>query len=117
MWERTSSSSIFLIFNGIRLDQKDNALDQEPFGIVINSTGASTYGIFIHHGDWPNRTTPITSEVQKILESTSLGNYFPLNEVPQSSSGSLTDLQNTSHERAFNKTIDRLLVSINKNSA
>ncbi len=117
MWERRSSSSVFLVFNNIRLDHKDNALDQEPFGIVVNALGASTYGIFIHHGDWLNRTTPITPEVQKILESTSLGNYFPLYEVPQSSSGSLTDLKNTSHEWAFKKMINKLLVSINENSA
>ena len=116
MWERNSSSSVFLVFNGMRLDKKDNAIDQEPFGIVINSTGANTYGIFVHHGDWPNRTIPITSEVQKILESTSLGNYFPLTEVPQSSSGPLTELKNTSHEGAFKKTINELLIHINKNS-
>lgn len=117
MWERNSSSSAFLVFNNIRLDQKDNSLDQEPFGIVVNSSGASTYGIFIHHGDWHNRTTPITPEVLKILESTSLGNYFPLGEVLQSSSGPLTDLKNTSHEGAFNAMINKLLVSINENSA
>ena len=116
MWEPTSSGSVYLVVNGIRHDQKDNALDQEPFGIVVNATGASAYGIFAHHGNWPNRTTPITPEVQKILESTSLGNYFPLDEVPQSSSGPLTDLKNTSHEGAF-RTIVNKLVSINKNSA
>jgi len=85
--------------------------------IIVNSAGASTYGIFVHHGDWPNRTIPITPDVQKILESTSLGNYFPLDEVPQSSSGPLTDLKNTSHEGAFKKTINELLIRIDKNSA
>ena len=114
MWERTSSGSVYLVFNGIRLDEKDNALDQEPFGIAVNSTGVNTNGIFIHHGDWHNRTTPITPEVQKILNSTSLGNYFPLGEVPQCSSGSLSDLRNTSHDRAFKNIMDKL--SINSNS-
>ncbi len=117
MWERTNSSSVFLVFNNIRLDQKDNSLDQEPFGIVVNSSGASTYGIFLHHGDWLNRTTPITPEVRKILDSTSLGNYFPLYEVSQNSSGSLTDLKNTSHEGAFKEMINKLWISINQNSA
>lgn len=118
MWERTNSSSVFLVFNNIRLDQKDNSLDQQPFGIVVNSSGASTYGIFIDHGNWQNRTTPITPEVLNILESTSLGNYFPLcEEVSKNSSGSLSDLKNTSHEGAFKKMINRLRVSINQNSA
>ena len=35
MWEPTSSGSVYLVVNGIRHDQKDNALDQEPFGIVV----------------------------------------------------------------------------------
>ncbi|OGQ44919.1 MAG: hypothetical protein A2W63_04730 [Deltaproteobacteria bacterium RIFCSPLOWO2_02_44_9] len=118
MWERTSSSSVFLVFNNMRFDQKDNSLDQQPFGIVVNSSGASTYGIFIDHGNWQNRTTPITPEVLNILESTSLGNYFPLyEEVSKNSSGSLSDLKNTSHEGAFKEMINRLRVSINQNSA
>jgi hypothetical protein len=117
MWERTSSSSVFLVFNNMRFDQKDNSLDQQPFGIIVNSSGASTYGIFIDHGNWPNRTTPITPEVLKVLESTSLGNYFPLSEVSQKSSGSLGDLKNTSHEGALKEMINKLRISINQNSA
>jgi hypothetical protein len=117
MWERTSSSSVFLVFNNIRFDQKDNSLDQQPFGIVVNSSGASTYGIFIDHGNWQNRSIPITPEVISILESTSLGNYFPFREeVSQNSSGSLTDLKNTSHGSAFKEMISELKVSINQKS-
>lgn len=117
MWERTNSSSVFLVFNNIRFDQKDNSFDQHPFGIVVNSSGANTYGIFIDHGNWQNRTTPITPEVISILESSSLGNYFPLCEkISQNSSGSLTDIKNTSHGSAFQEMISELKVSINQKS-
>ena len=110
MWERTSSGCVYLVCNGMRLDKKDNALDQEPFGIVVHSSGASTSGIFIHHGDWRNRTTPITPGVRLVLDSTSLGNYFPLGEVPSGSSGPLSDLSETSHEGAF-RTMLQILTS------
>jgi len=108
MWERTSSGCMYLVCNGIRLDEKDNALDQEPFGVVVHSSGASPTGIFIHHGDWRNRTIPITPEVKQVLESTSLGNYFPLREVPSGPSGPLSDLSKTSHEGAFRTTVQKL---------
>ena len=63
MWEHTNSSALHLVFNGIRIDEKNNSLDQEPFGIVVNSTGVNPIGIFIHHGDWNNRTIPITPDI------------------------------------------------------
>jgi hypothetical protein len=110
MWERTTSGSIYLVCNGIRLDKPFNELDQEPFGIVVNSSGASTYGLFIHHGNWNNRTIPITPEVRQVLDSTSLGNYFPLGEVSSNSSGALSELRRTSHEGAF-KAVLQILTS------
>ena len=109
MWERTSSDCTQIVCNGIRLEPKDNALDQEPFGVVVYSSGASTGGVFIHHGGWKGRTTPITSEVSQILASSSLGNYFPLGEVPSAGPGPLSDLSQTSHKDAFNAMIGQLV--------
>ena len=108
MWQRTSSGAVYLVCNGIRRDDKDNALDQEPFGIAVHSSGASPSGIFIHHGDWHDRTTPITLEVVQVIDSTSLGNYFPLGGVPAGSSGPLSDLEETSHEGAFRTVLKQL---------
>ena len=108
MWDRTSSGSVYLLCNGIRLDSKVNQLDQEPFGILVHSSGASHSGTFIHHGAWDGRTVDITPEVTQVLQSTSLGNYFPLGEVPSDSSGPLSDLSGTSHEGAFNSVVKAL---------
>jgi hypothetical protein len=109
MWDRTATGGTFIVCNGIRLDDKDDALDQHPFGLAILSSGASTAGIFIDHGNWSGRTIPITPDVRQVLESTSLGRYFPLGEVPQASSGPLSDLSGTSHEGAFRAVIRNLL--------
>ncbi len=108
MWERTSSGATFVVCNGIRLDGRAGALDQEPFGVAIYSSGASTGGVFVHHGSWQSRTTPITPEVQRVLSASSLANYFPLGEVPSKSSGALADLRHTSHEHAFRATVSKL---------
>ena len=64
--------------------------------------------LFAHHGDWQNRTVPITDEVREVLSSTSLGSYFPLSEVPSASSGPLSDLKRTSHEGALHTLNTRL---------
>lgn len=99
---------MYLVCNGIRRDDNDNALDQELFGIVVHSSGASHRGIFIHHGNWCDRTTRITREVLRVLDSTSLGNYFPLGGAPAASSGPLSDLTQTSHEGAFRTVLQQL---------
>ena len=101
MWEQNSSGCTYLVCNGVRLDGRANALDQEPFALAVRPTGASTAVMFCHHGDWVNRTIKITPETRDVLESTSLGNYFPLGEVPAASSGPLSVLAGTSYEGAF----------------
>lgn len=110
MWERTSTGGTYLICNGIRLDQRANALDQEPFGVVVHTSGPSPSGVLIHHGGWTDRTVTITPAIRSVLESTSVGNYFPLGEVPSSSGGALSDLKETSHHGAF-RAVVRVLLS------
>ncbi len=92
MWERTSSGMTQVVCNGVRLNQKAHGLVSGAVGVVVNTSGASTGGVFIHHGDWAGRSLPVTSEVREVFESTSLDNYFPLGEVPSGSSGPLSDL-------------------------
>jgi hypothetical protein len=107
--EKTSSGCTILVCNGIRVDRKSSALDQEPFGVAVYSSGASTAGIFIHHGAWKNRTIPITPEIRLSLESTALAGYYPLGGAPSKSSGPLSDLSHTPHEGAFKAAMQQLL--------
>lgn len=108
MWERKPSGDTYLVCNGLRVDLKADALDHEPFGVVVHSSGASTGGVFIHHGGWRGRTTPLTPELRTALESTSLADYFPLAGAPSASSGPLSDLSRTPHAGAFAATLARL---------
>jgi hypothetical protein len=101
MFEKTTDAHTYIVCNGIRHDKKANALDQEPFGVVVYSTGSSPSGVFIHHGKWARRSVPITPELQGNLTSTGLGDYFPLTDIPSASSGPISDLKRTSQEGAF----------------
>jgi hypothetical protein len=105
IWEQNSSGCTYIVCNGVRLDGRANALDQEPFALAVRPSGASTAVMFCHHGDWTNRTIEIAQETRAVLESTSLGNYFPLGEVPAMSSGPLSALAGTSHEGAFKRSL------------
>ena len=109
MWERTSSGDTYLVCNGLRVDPKTNAIDQEPFGLVVRQSGASTGGMFIHHGAWRGRTTTLTPRLRAALESTSFGEFFPLAGVPSASSGPLSSLSHTPHSGAFSATVARLI--------
>lgn len=102
MFEKTTDGRTYIVCNGIRYDEKTNALDQEPFGVAVYSTGSSPEGVFIHHGTWRRRSIPITQDIKGVLTSTGLGDYFPLTDIPTVSSGQLSELRKTSQEGAFN---------------
>ena len=52
----TSTGGTYLAFSATRVDLKAGALDIEPFGVIVHSTGTGPSGVFIHHGTWKDRT-------------------------------------------------------------
>ncbi len=108
MVEKSTSADIFLICNGVRHDIKDNALDDQTFGVIIKSTGCSTSGYIIQHGNWIERTKNITPEILSVLNSTTLKDYFPLIDTPINNFGPLSDLNKTSHKGAFETFVNKL---------
>ena len=117
MWDRANAGSVYLVVNGVRLDPDDYALDQEPFGVAVSSSGADTSGVFIHHGDWDDRTVPLSTTHGDLLASTSLGQYFPFGDAPPSSSGPLSELTKTSHEGAFSAMMQHFIESASTDSS
>ncbi len=109
MGQQTTDGKVCLVVNCIRPDWNDNAIDQNPFGIIVYTSGASTQGVYIQHGNWHERSIPLTAELKRIITSTSLGDYYPLKNEPHNSSGPLSDLSRTSHEGAFNTIINYLV--------
>lgn len=116
MWDKSTGGSVYLVVNGVRLDPGDHALDQEPFGVAVRPSGVDTSGVLIHHGDWDDRTVPLSTAHGNLLASTYLGQYFPFGDPPPSSSGPLSELTRTSHEGAFNRMMQHFMGSTSTGS-
>ena len=100
----TSTGGTYLVFNARRVDSNDKAIDQEPFGMIVHSTGPASSGMFCHHGDWPGRTTKPPSAFWKHVIESGIGNYFLSNPPTGAQSGSLAELPEGDHE-AFKRMI------------
>jgi hypothetical protein len=101
------NGTVIFVCNALRVDHKDLAIDQEPFGIALASTGAVESGVFLHHGNWSGRTTPVPQEALDAFIASGLGNCCPGTRLP-SSTGPFSDLLGTSHESAFYKILEEL---------
>jgi hypothetical protein len=96
----TSTGGTYLIFSAIRPDTKEQALDVEPFGLIVDSSGPSSSGVFLHHGEWQGRTKPAPQEFWDSVERSGVGDYFFANPPEGKSAGSLDDLP-IEHSGAF----------------
>jgi hypothetical protein len=97
----TSTGGVYVIANNHRVDRRAWAIDQEPFGSIIDSTGARAQAVVIHHGSWPGRTIRPPTAFWDHLDRSGIGTFFPLSTLPEGSSGPLEDLQELSHLAAF----------------
>jgi hypothetical protein len=103
----TSTGGAYLAFSAHRIDFKDKAIDIEPFGLIVHSTGPSPSGVFLHHGNWPGRTeNPPQRFWAEVLES-GIGNYFHTNPPEGAVEGTLEQLPK-GHRGAFNALVSEI---------
>ncbi len=88
----TSSGGTYVVFNAKRVDEKARMIDDEPFAVIVNSTGPDVSGMFLHHGDWETRTQPGPTEFWEQVDESGVGNYMFTNPPSGQSSGDLSDL-------------------------
>jgi hypothetical protein len=103
----TSTGGTYLVYNNLRVEQKEKAIDQHPFAIIVHSTGPSPSGILIHHGKWEGRTTKAPEVFWNYVNESGVGNYFYTNPPNGLSSGTLDELPD-GHRDAFEKIINRI---------
>jgi hypothetical protein len=101
------SGVTILVFNALRVEPKADAIDHEPFGIVVLQSGASTGGMFFHHGDWDGRTEQPPPGFWDITLASGVGNYFYTNPPSGTTSGPLETLPR-GHANAFAAVAKRL---------
>lgn len=100
----TSTGGAYLAFSANRVDFKDRSIDIEPFGLIVNSTGVSSYGVFLHHGDWPGRTQPPPAQFWDRVSESGVGDYFWSNPPQGLRHGAIEQLQ-VGHRNAFETLI------------
>jgi hypothetical protein len=105
--EPTSTGGQYLAYSAERIDARDGAVDIEPFGVIVHSTGAGPSGVFVHHGDWSGRTRPLPPDLCTVIASSEVRNY--IGAVPPSgrTEGTLDELP-LGHRGAFDAVVRRL---------
>ena len=82
-------------------------LDHEPFAVSVLSSGASTGGMFVHHGDWEGRSVAPPAGFWDKVQESGIGDYFLANPLSNSTGGALADLP-TGHKNAFYRSVELL---------
>ena len=105
------SGRVFYMANLYRLDpddKKGKAVDQHPFGFVIDTGNPLNSGVLTHHGNWDGRTTyPSVSQWEEVING-QYAAYKEMNITPNCMSGSIDDLTGTSSQGAFATVIRKL---------
>ena len=97
-----------------RVDPNDNAIDQQPFGFVLDSRSQFPSGCLIHHGDWTDRTIHPPVQFWDAISSSGIGACFQTAQLPVSQAGKLTDIHVLSQQEAFSVIIDRLRIEFER---
>jgi hypothetical protein len=112
----TSTGGTYLAFSANRVDLKAKALDIEPFGVIVHSTGPGPSGVFIHHGTWKDRTQyPPDAFWTEVLQS-GVGHYFLASPPANRRVGLLTDLPK-GHTGSFESIVREIRVHEDGRSA
>ena len=100
----TSTGGTYLAFSANRVDYKDQQIDIEPFGLIVHSTGPSSSGVFLHHGNWEGRTEPPPAGFWDTVARSGIGDYFHSNPPSGLREGTLEQLPK-GHQGAFDALV------------
>ncbi|MFI5168085.1 MAG: hypothetical protein ACHQQS_15870, partial [Thermoanaerobaculales bacterium] len=103
----STSGTTYVMFGAERVDPPVSKLDIQPFGIVMFSSGAAPGMAVIHHGGWPQRSTPLPADFFSVASSCSTGSYFFARPPEGKTSGTLDEL-GPGHKGAFEKIVRAL---------
>jgi hypothetical protein len=90
----TSTGGTYLVFSAHRVDYRARAIDIEPFGAIVHSTGPGPSGVFVHHGSWADRTRAAPAGFWEEIKRSGVDNYFLANPPNGLTSGTLAQLPN-----------------------
>ncbi len=110
----TSTGGTYFIVSAWRLDRKDCAFDNEPFGLIVHASGASEDGVFLHHGEWEGRTQPIPDYLLNAIDSEGVGDYLWAIPPADQNEGGLLDLVPLPrpHRGAFHSIVQEIRAKV-----
>ena len=94
------------IIMGFRVDH-DN-IDEHPYVVAFDKLNNQEYSGFIEHGNWDNRTTPISPEMESLMAASGVSVTFSFNRKPLSPNGTLEDLNNQGILNGYKKTVNTI---------
>ncbi len=103
----TSTGGTYIAYSASRVDFSDQSIDIEPFGLIVHSTGPSSSGVFLHHGDWEARTQSPPDEFWEVASRSGIGDYFLANPPEGLRQGTLDQLPK-GHRGAFDAIVHEI---------
>jgi hypothetical protein len=100
----TSTGGTYLAYSANRVDFKSQAIDVEPLGLIVHSTGANSSACFLHHGDWEGRSQPPPAGFWEDVDRSGVGEWFKANPPTGLSSGTIDQLPK-GHRGAFESLV------------
>lgn len=100
----TSTGGTYLVCSANRVDSKDMKIDIEPFGLIVNPTGASSWALSVHHGNWDGRSERPPDEIWGAIEHSGIGDYY-LTATPSSKHEGTLDELPKGHRGSFDAAI------------
>ena len=96
-----------LFYNSRRLDMKDRAVDHHPFVVVVNPEGVEKTGMFLNHGDWPERTSYPPKSFWQHVQVSGVSSFF-LSTPPSGRTFGSLDTLPEGDRAAFERTVSFL---------
>lgn len=100
----TSTGGTYLVYSANRVDYKPQKIDVQPFGLIVHSTGPSSSGVFLDHGNWEGRTESPPHDFWDQTERSGIGDYFLANPPEGLREGTLDQLPK-GHRGAFDAIV------------
>jgi hypothetical protein len=100
----TSTGGTYLVLSARRVDKKANAIDLEPFAIIVHSTGTGRTGVFLHHGSWEGRTEQLPEDFLDEASRSGIGDYF-LSKPPNAATQGTIDQLPKGDRGAFDAAV------------
>lgn len=109
----TSTGGTYQVLSANRVDSKDRQIDVEPFGLIVHSSGASPYGVFLHHGDWEGRSEPPPEGFWEDVLVNGIGDYFFAHPPIGCREGTLSQLP-IPHRGAFEAVVQQIRAQVDR---